>query len=651
MKFRLRSLALQFRKQEVTLPFHHVTYFWGQMGAGKSSIAKMIDYCLGGNVELSPAMQSEFVGARLEVALKNAVLSIERERDADNVLASWGTGEDAFQVIVPSRRAGGEVLPGTEVENLSDLVFYLSGLKPPRVRKSKKKADSDIERLSLRDLLWYCYLDQDEIDSSFFHLERGADTFKQLKSRDVLRYVIGFHDERVAEIEAELDRVRGERLGIAGTMESLRNALKQVGIETEAEIGRRREELVSRAEVLSRHIAQMRASQGQQSTTVHAADQLRSTAISLSKQLAENEQAQSEVRQKAEQDKRHLHELETLAVKFKRSLSARAVLGGVKFEACPRCTQLLPDREMHFCHVCGQVDETEIVAGSEEAVIDKDLKARTSELRDVISRHDAALEMLTRERSAISARKNTVERERNEAMAEYDSAFLSNMIALERERAAVLQEIEGLASLERFPRLLDQQAQLLGQAYEREALLRASWKEAKAAAEEDDTNLELLKGYFLEYLLRAKVPGISATDEVEIPKTDFFPIIRGNDARDQTETSFTTLSSGGKKTLFKCCFAIAIHRLAVQLEAPLLEMLIIDSPMKNISERENREQFDSFYNMVYELSVGELSQTQIILIDKEFAPPPAGSAIDLISRHMKPSDPDNPPLIPYYRGN
>ena len=100
------------------------------------------------------------------------------------------------------------------MEQLSDLLFFLSGVKPPRVRKSKVKDDSDIHRLSLRDLLWYCYLDQDEIDSSLFYLEGHAPYYMRHKSGDVLRYVIGFHDERVAEIEAELDQLN--RAGFAG---------------------------------------------------------------------------------------------------------------------------------------------------------------------------------------------------------------------------------------------------------------------------------------------------------------------------------------------------------------------------------------------------------------------------------------------------
>jgi hypothetical protein len=119
---------------------------------------------------------------------------------------------------------------------------------------------------------------------------------------------------------------------------------------------------------------------------------------------------------------------------------------------------------------------------------------------------------------------------------------------------------------------------------------------------------------------------------------------------EEAVASFATLSSGGKKTLFKACFAIAVHRLATSIGARLPDILIVDSPMKNISERENREQFERFYEMVYELKAAELRETQFLLIDKEYAPPPKNSAIAVQSRHMRPADAANPPLIPYYRG-
>jgi hypothetical protein len=155
----------------------------------------------------------------------------------------------------------------------------------------------------------------------------------------------------------------------------------------------------------------------------------------------------------------------------------------------------------------------------------------------------------------------------------------------------------------------------------------------------------------------SEVPGITANDIVEISSSTYLPELHSPGLADTTIASFSTLSSGGKKTLFKCCFAVAMHRLAVKVGAPLPEILIIDSPMKNISERENREQFEGFYNMIYQLKADELQTTQFILIDKEYTSPPDGLNLIVDSRHMKPNDPtkpndrEHPPLIPYYLGN
>jgi len=146
------------------------------------------------------------------------------------------------------------------------------------------------------------------------------------------------------------------------------------------------------------------------------------------------------------------------------------------------------------------------------------------------------------------------------------------------------------------------------------------------------------------------VPGIQRDDRVALEPPTFYPAVFSSDPSDLTASTFTSMSSGGKKTLFKCCFAIAVHRIAALLDAPLPELLIIDSPMKNISERENRAQFEGFYRMVYALKAGELSETQIILIDKEYLPPDPALGLDIRSRHMQPDSTEHEPLIRYYRG-
>jgi len=146
------------------------------------------------------------------------------------------------------------------------------------------------------------------------------------------------------------------------------------------------------------------------------------------------------------------------------------------------------------------------------------------------------------------------------------------------------------------------------------------------------------------------VPGIQRNDHVELNPPDFYPAILSADPSDLTRSTFTSLSSGGKKTLFKCCFAIALHRIAAQLHAPLPELLIIDSPMKNISERENKAQFEGFYRMLYQLNAGELQHAQFVLIDKEFFTLPSDLAAGVTKRHMQPDSDEHQPLIRYYRG-
>src|SRR5260370_31104511 len=97
--------------------------------------------------------------------------------------------------------------------------------------------------------------------------------------------------------------------------------------------------------------------------------------------------------------------------------------------------------------------------------------------------------------------------------------------------------------------------------------------------------------------------------------------------------------------------AVAIHRLVHEIGGLLPQLMIIDSPMKNISEWENLEQFKGFHDLLYELAQGELMGTQFILIDKEMLAPPVGYNVPFTERHMTPSNPDLPPLIRYYTGN
>ncbi|CDX54738.1 conserved hypothetical protein [Mesorhizobium plurifarium] len=649
MKFRLVSLDLSLRRADEQIEFSKLSYFWGQMGAGKSSIARLVDYCLGGTIQLSPALQAEFVSATLTVELERATVSIERARDAADVFASWEDDQGPYSVVIPARVAAGEVIPETGVETLSDLIFWLSEISPPRVRKSKAKADSKIVRLSLRDLLWYCYLDQDHIDSSFFYLEESAEFYLRLKSRDVIRYVIGYHDERVADLEAELDQLRANRTARVASIDSLSKALTEVGIESEAQVTERESRLRASIVNVNAELEVLRKGRREEQTT-HAIDELGKMARSLGADIAKLDLDTEELRAMRDRHVRHRNEIDMLRLKFRRSAEAREILGDVAFNACPRCTQALPVRPAQCCEVCGQEDLVDLADPAEVAALEADIASRQAELKEAIAAIDSNLAKMRARRSGLLQTKDKAEADINRAIAEQDSAFLSMSLLKERERAALEAELASIAWLLRLPLLLQQQREALAQIVALEQAKRGALKEARTKAEADRTSLDRFAGYFLDCLALSGVPGIQRNDHVELDPPDFYPAILSADLSDLTRSTFTSLSSGGKKTLFKCCFAIALHRIAAQLHAPLPELLIIDSPMKNISERENKAQFEGFYRMLYRLNAGELRQTQFVLIDKEFFAPPDDLAAGVTNRHMQPDGDEHQPLIRYYRG-
>ena len=108
---------------------------------------------------------------------------------------------------------------------------------------------------------------------------------------------------------------------------------------------------------------------------------------------------------------------------------------------------------------------------------------------------------------------------------------------------------------------------------------------------------------------------------------------------------YSNLSSGGKKTIFKICYALAIHIFVVEnnIKSILPKFIIIDTPMKNISEREDKELYENLYRFFAKLFTtgGKLEKIQLIIVDKEL--PQVFERKDIMCKHMTKEE----PLIPY----
>ena len=164
-----------------------------------------------------------------------------------------------------------------------------------------------------------------------------------------------------------------------------------------------------------------------------------------------------------------------------------------------------------------------------------------------------------------------------------------------------------------------------------------------------DKNFNDLAENFLEALLAVKVPGVEPGDKVVFNRRTLIPEIWPEGDKSQAY-SFYTSGSGGKKTLITICFALALHRTAATNRMPVPTILIIDTPLKNITPDINPELVDAFYQYLYSKIEGDLSDRQLLIIDQKLVRPPEDLSLDFFERCMMTDDPNYPPLISYYQG-
>ena len=645
MRVNLKFLELHFRKSVERIEFDHVNFFWGKIGAGKSSIARLIDYCLGADINLTPALQLEFVQAVLSLEVEGRRLTIYRERGSSNVVATWKEGEESLEVLVPARKAEGIAVPGTTIEVLSDLVFHLADLPAPMVRKGRRTAEPSMVRLSLRDLLRFCYIDQDEIDSDFFRLDLEGDWVRRAKSVDAMRFILGYHQDQVAALEGDLQAIHEQKIGARAAAEALKKVLEESGFSNPAEIDARIEMLSAQRDRVRESAATARQQRGGGG---HAVDALREKGRSLSNDAQGLEDMLQAVQQRGEDTERHLNELRMLSVRFSRTKSARSLLAAVDFSECPRCTLTLPVRAEGHCPVCGQAESEHPHNHMSNEVVEADLKVRLSELQETLQGLKQQEKRIAWQLERTKIEKALVDQSLNERMRDYDSAFLSQAIELERQATVLEQQVGSLISYRKLPERLAEFLETADALQGQESELRAKLVREREKAFKDRSNLEDLERLFLDCLVRSSFPGLNASYKVTIDPKTLVPEVAPTDAADFAVTSFANMGSGGMKSIFKACYALAIHRLATKTGAALPTLLMLDSAMKNVSERENRELFQAFYSMVYELAADELKDTQFILIDKELFPVPEETEITIRSRHMAPGSREDPPLVPYY---
>lgn len=653
MRMKFNSLVLNCKESRETLEFaKNITFFHGEIGTGKSSVARLIDFCLGGNTERTPAIQSELLSAALTARLGQYQVLFERSlRNASRIVISWrdAAGRGA-SVSAPLTEGTEEIWRDDDEKPLytaSDMIYYLLAIRPPKVRKNKINPDADLVRLSFRDMMWYCYLPQEEMDFTFYNND-NAGGFKRSKSRDIIRYVLGFHSDRLNELEIDLEAMVSEQKAKLAAAQQIHNFLTRHGLGTIDSIQKQKEDIEVQLAIAREAYGTVRHGQR---TSTHIVDPLRAKLRELSNRINEEEQTLHHLSERLDQQESLKAELLVTKFKLARTGSAATVLTGVKFDFCPNCGTSVTGREAREdqCSLCLQVPQIneDLSSLAQSEAINYDLDSRIAEIEDSIRRYREAKKAQERRVASIQTEKYSLDERLNQELADYDSANMARV--REAERALATLE-ERLASLDRILSLPEAVRQLQEEANgltQRINELREEVESEKGTFAESDRFRQQLEDAYLDALLAVRFPGVSQRDQVVINPTSWEAEIRPNGDENRA-WGYGNAGSGGKKTLLKVCFGLAFHRVAAENDLPLPTFLIIDSPMKNIDPQVNDANFTAFYEYLLNVAEGPLCDTQFILIDNVY-PNLASTEIDIRNRRMTLSDLEYPPLISYYR--
>ena len=497
-------------------------------------------------------------------------------------------------------------------------------------------------RLSFRDIWSYCYLDQTHLDSSFFRLE---DFFRGRKSQDAMRFFTGLHSERLSQLETELFRAIDEQQGKRAAVLQIRQFMMRFHLGSELDVAgqiaqTRREQ--SEAEARRQQLERDRDAR------VHPTDGLREQLRAMGSQIGELLTAIRATEEAIAEQRALRAELITSKIKADRTEHAGRLLEGVEYARCPQCGTDVSERIRvpGSCRLCGSPEaQQSTVSSLELEAMRRELNDRIDQIADSIERRERALGRSRRQLEQLRAEKSALDQTLQRELARYDSAFVESVRALDREVATLTERLRSLDTLQEMPRAinaLEEEAGALQGAIDR---LRSAIDEERSRLRLADENVAVIAARFKSIMLSVGFPGVVEADEVVIDTRSWRPVI----LHGGQEWSFWDAGSGGKKTLFNVCYALAVHEAAHERGMPVPNVLVIDSPTKNISDDENPELVGALYREIYRLaSTAGNDATQFILIDLDLVEPE--NEMPGFAHRRLAGVFDAPSLIPYYTG-
>lgn len=645
-----RDYEVDFQDKEEGGP-RSLSVIAGAFSTGKSSVLEFIAYCLGaGSHPQHPEILRKVRSALLEVELGGQPHVIERAVGEPSTAAFVRPGRLGEIETPPMEKR--VIKPAGDPQSLSSLLLSYCGLEGVELREAPTQAESDTDPLSIRDLLWLCFMPNERLDDKNLLFESAQ--MKRLKLRQVVDVMFGVHDDkavelgrRVKELETRLSRARSEYVTTQAFLDE-----QEFGTRIQVELTRDEAERASAAatRALNDLDSQIRAA----STF---ATELRTRHRDAARRA---QQAAALLRDRETQ----LHRFIPLRAQYADDITkltmlaeARMLFDPLQVKVCPACLTTLreaPHIADGHCTLCTSEVTTQEAAqvktgntrnentpatstGSDGAMTEakfdvsselRATKGRLVEITQYVEELDAELGRLRTASEGADSEEAELARAVDAATNEAVSPFLSQRDDLMRQQQTAAANLERARTVIKMLDSLDCRGAAVTRLVTALKALRGELEQATVQPDRNDV-IHRVSERYAGILTSWRYPKL----EQAFVDNNLVPHMRGS--------SYIHASSGGR-TLISLAWILAVFEIAWETGSAHPGFLMIDSPQKNLGQGGDRdaEFADSvavadFYKHLHDWLAGPGEGAQIFVVHNA---PPASADNDIVVRFSRRAD-------------
>jgi predicted nucleic acid-binding Zn-ribbon protein len=618
-KLIIYKLVLVGRHKSYSVRFHSgINIIHGDSDTGKSSILNLIDYLLGSSkIYMYDEIEQHGKYGLLEVSLNGKVFTIKRDIFSPNdYIEVYNSAIEKMNDVFPL-----EYSPNYSKEGPAGYYsdFLLSTLNIPivKVKQSPSKENSEMVRLSFRDIFKYNYFDQDEVGSKEM-LDRKSFALV-VKNKETFKFLHNVLDTQITELQSQIGEKNKEKLKLENNFKIISSFLLETKLSTEETLREKKSEIEKNLVLLEDEIKKISKKMKSDNEEI---EQMRDIVISLDLELNDLYKEKAYKENQLDQNIRLRKEYDGDISKLQTSLKVkeRITPHNINKVECPLC-----NNHLKFENV------TEFFTENNEEVIKKELNSLKNRYKDLKLFIEETRNKIFNIEQKIVEKNEDLERARkalDNSSEKFVSPYISQRDLLVSEKTSL---IEKLDKLQYFLKIRNQLSEITNNI----ELLKTQVEELNKKLEKLESlspSIESILsdiGTYLKEFLEF-IP-IRNPFGIRISGKTYIPVVR--------ERDYTDLTSGGLRTLVSIGYLISILKNSLYTITNYPSLIMIDTIGKYLGktqkediektdkEEDKKEGFNdpskylNIYNYLNTLSEDLLENKkdhQIIIVDNDF---------------------------------